>query len=118
MGAQWDVRPQGCVGRLQKLFSSNQPGSILVFDDDNDVRSLLSFALTSAGFETTEASNAEDAFYVLKHSPVLLALLDRNLAGTDGLEILRTMRSDEPTATLPVILVTGQADVADRIEGL
>ncbi len=92
--------------------------TVLIVDDEPDVRSLLAVALERAGLATVEAGSAEEARRIVATNDVTLALLDRNLGGDDGLDLLRQLRMTEDTASLPVILITGKRDVAERIEGL
>ena len=99
--------------------STNLPDQpVLVVDDDEAIRRLFMRALAGAGFETLEAASGEQALSVLETNPVALVLLDSQMPGMGGVEVVRRCRAREETRTLPIILVTGQTDVSDRVRGL
>jgi EAL domain-containing protein (putative c-di-GMP-specific phosphodiesterase class I)/FixJ family two-component response regulator len=95
------------------------PGApILVVDDDADVRRLYSSALGRVGYETVEAENGRHALEVIASRPVALVLLDMRMPEMSGPEVVSVLRSREATRALPVIMVTGESHVADRVAGL
>ena len=91
---------------------------VLVVNDDADVRHLFSQTLTRAGFPTRECASGHEALAALLESEVSLVLLDSRMPGMDGLAVLETMRADPRMQAVPVIMVTGEADIADRVGGL
>ena len=91
---------------------------VLVVDDDLVLSSLFVEALSLAGFTTTTASNGADALSILDTTPVDAVLLDSQMPVMDGMEALRSIRANPRTRTLPVILVTGQGHISDRVRGL
>jgi EAL domain-containing protein (putative c-di-GMP-specific phosphodiesterase class I)/CheY-like chemotaxis protein len=91
---------------------------ILVVDDDTVLSSLFSEALSLAGFTTTVAGNGHAALSLLDTAPFDAVLLDSEMPVMGGHEALRAIRANPRTRTLPVILVTGQGSVADRVRGL
>jgi CheY-like chemotaxis protein/phosphoribosyl 1,2-cyclic phosphodiesterase len=83
---------------------------ILIVDDDEDLRVLASKALTRAGHLVLEAANAEEGLRLIEsHKPHLL-VLDLNMPGMDGFEMLRTLRARETGRPLPVIVLTALGD--------
>jgi CheY-like chemotaxis protein/phosphoribosyl 1,2-cyclic phosphodiesterase len=89
-------------------------GSILVMviDDDEDLRVLARKALTRAGHLVREASNGEDALNLLQtggRTPDLI-LLDLNMPGMDGFEVLRRLRANPATSGIPVVVLTAHGD--------
>jgi EAL domain-containing protein (putative c-di-GMP-specific phosphodiesterase class I)/DNA-binding response OmpR family regulator len=102
--------------------SINEPymgeNPILVCDDDANIRSLFCRALENAGFTTMQAVNGLDAAEKIKHQSFAAVLLDNHMPGMDGISLISRLRGDDATATLPVILVTGASEVAERIRGL
>ncbi len=90
-------------------------GCILAVEDDDDVRALLVRLLQDEGYEVAEASDALAAMELLGLRPPDLILLDVVLPGVDGLDLLRRIRS---RSTVPIIMLTGKSEEADRIEGL
>jgi EAL domain-containing protein (putative c-di-GMP-specific phosphodiesterase class I)/DNA-binding response OmpR family regulator len=91
---------------------------ILVVDDDGAIRQLFSMALQRAGFQTAEAGTGRQALEMITNNSYAAVLLDNHMPEMDGLEVIRELRSNEATATLPIILVTGAAEVSHRVQGL
>jgi DNA-binding response OmpR family regulator len=89
--------------------------SILVVDDEPIVREVVCRYLQRESFETLEAADGDEALRLLRSQDVDLVVLDVMLPGTDGLELCRWIRS---RSGLPVIMLTGRAEVTDRIVGL
>src|SRR5580765_4466126 len=92
--------------------------SILIVEDDPAARSLLATTLTLAGYLTTEAADADQAVAALARGSFALIILDNRLPGMSGIELLRMLRRLPATRTLPVILLTSDADLHERITGL
>ena len=89
---------------------------ILIVEDESAIADFLARGLAEEGFTVQAvADGAEGERLALDHS-FDLVLLDRMLPGRDGLEVLAAIRRSKPT--LPVIVLTAKAEVADRIEGL
>jgi len=85
---------------------------VLVVDDEPVDRMFATMALQLAGFATVEATTVAEAEAVLASRPVVAVVLDDQMPGGRGIDLISSLRSDERTATLPVILVTG----SDRID--
>jgi two-component system phosphate regulon response regulator PhoB len=92
--------------------------SILVADDEPDVRNLLGVNLASAGYQVL---NAEDGSTTLakarSHAPALI-VLDVMMPGMSGMEVCRVLKGDPMTAGISIILLTAKAEEVDRILGL
>jgi len=82
---------------------------ILVADDDATSRKLLTRILTSAGFACTQAPDGIEALKSLKADPPSLLLLDFDMPGMDGAEVLKQLRRDSNAsiAQIPAIMLTG-----------
>ncbi len=92
-------------------------GTVLVVDDDEAKRYVLSSWLRRAGYTVTEAATGGDALELV--GSVELVLLDVNLPDMSGFDVCRIIKTDERTASIPVIQVSATAiDVADRARGL
>ncbi len=86
-------------------------GSILVVDDCDTTRSLLSFMIREAGFDTVTAANGLDALEKLAKNKVALVLTDMNMPNMDGLGLLRSIRSEALYDRIPVIVLsTGKGE--------
>ena len=89
---------------------------LLVVDDEEDVRLLISRILSEKGYDVTEARNGEDALEKLRERPVDLMVLDLMMPEVDGWEVLRRLRAvpDAP----PVVIVTALGDYAALARGI
>jgi putative two-component system response regulator len=91
---------------------------ILVVDDHKLSRELLTAYLSTAGYDTIEAANGEEALKMLsKHSPDLV-VLDIIMPQLDGYEVCRQIKEDERSLLLPVIMVTGLEDFDAKMKAL
>lgn len=79
---------------------------VLVVDDEPDMRLLLRLTLGRAGFEVTEAATGEEALTAVQEASFDLVLLDLNLPGMNGLEVLEAWRTAGVVPELPVLIVT------------
>src|SRR5947199_131435 len=93
-------------------------GPVLVVDDDRVARHLAASALAAAGVETVEAVTGRQALDLLAHGTFAAVLLDNHMPGLSGLDVLGAIRAEPATRTLPVLLVTADEDVTDRVRGL
>src|SRR6185312_3851223 len=99
------------VGRSRMSETQN----ILVVDDEASVRLMLRRFFMSEGFNVTEAMSAAAARTLLERERPDLVLLDVNMPGEDGLTLAGYIHQQ---FDLPIIMLTGKADLIDRIVGL
>ena len=92
--------------------------TIMVVEDEPSILELLRINLVDAGYDVTEAADAESAQRMLKESLPDLVLLDWMLPGLSGLAFAKQLRGDARTRELPVIMVTARTDEADKVAGL
>jgi EAL domain-containing protein (putative c-di-GMP-specific phosphodiesterase class I)/DNA-binding response OmpR family regulator len=95
-----------------------QSGTVLVVDDQDDLRRLLGLALRRNDMEVLEAATGEAALEILAGQPVDVLVLDMGLPGISGVEVVKVLRSRSETATLPILLMTGSGTDLSVIEGL
>ena len=95
--------------------SADRPGSVLLIEDDVDVRRFLHERLTAQGFLVSEAPNGEHGLELFDGQRFDVVLLDVRLPGIDGFSVLRSIRR---TSEVPVLLLTAASDEADRVLGL
>ncbi|MGB5951347.1 MAG: response regulator transcription factor [Ornithinimicrobium sp.] len=90
--------------------------TVLVADDDDTVREVVTAYLHKAGLPTIQATDGLEAVEMAAQHRPDLVVLDIMLPGIDGLEALNRMREVEPS--LPILLLTARTSEADRIAGL
>ncbi len=91
---------------------------IMIVDDCPTTRKILSIYLKSKGFEVTTADNGLDAIEKLAIHTVHMILTDLNMPYMDGIELTRTLRADPNWSSLPILMVTTEADPEERERAL
>jgi two-component system phosphate regulon response regulator OmpR len=94
----------------------SQQATILIVDDEPDVREVLEEYFTTQGYVTLGAENATAARALAAKHPVDVALVDIHMPGEDGLSLARHLR--ERYATMAIVMLTSAGTVVDRIVGL
>ncbi|MRV75077.1 response regulator [Duganella sp. FT92W] len=89
--------------------------TILIVDDDRDIRTLLADYLEGNGYRTQCAADGAGMWKQLEEARPDLIVLDLNMPGEDGLTLCRKLRA---TSSLPVIMLTARSEPLDRILGL
>lgn len=97
------------------MLTSNPRNRVLVVEDDDTCRGVLTELLIDHGFEAWSARNAREMDAVLKIGGIDLLLLDVGLPGEDGLAICRRLAADPGPA---VVIVSAAGDEVDRVVGL
>lgn len=90
--------------------------TILIVDDDNELREYLKFHFSRI-YKVLEASNGSEALKLMLDNRIDLVISDVVMPGVDGLELLKTIKSNTETSHTPVILLSSRNDVADRLTG-
>ena len=88
---------------------------VLVVDDDPDIRELLEDYLTENALRVSVVASGKEMTQVLTDEAIDLVILDLRLAGEDGMAIVRTLRD---SSAIPIVMLTGVRDEADRVMGL
>jgi CheY-like chemotaxis protein len=83
---------------------------VLLIDDDNDLRSVISGALTTLGYSVTEAADGPSGLKALEESRPDVVVVDFAMPGLNGAEVARKARDRWPD--LPIVLASGYADTA------
>lgn len=92
--------------------------TILIVEDEKDIRELLAYSLGKEGFSVIEADNGVTALNLAGMKKPDLIILDLMLPGMDGLSVCKRMQRDPVTAGIPVIMLTAKGEEVDRIVGL
>jgi len=91
---------------------------IAIVDDDAAIRRLVRLFLTRSGYEVIEFAAGEEARRQLHSAPWDLAILDRRLPDMDGVVLCHELKSDPDLRNRYIIMLTGEADQEDKVEGL
>lgn len=87
---------------------------ILVVDDDEDLSMIIMDMFEDYGYESSHASNADEAYSMLENSKFDLIILDINLSGESGFDIIKEIRK---ISDIPVIFASARTNEDDRITG-
>ncbi|MBN2359057.1 MAG: sigma-54-dependent Fis family transcriptional regulator [Deltaproteobacteria bacterium] len=91
-----------------------QEFTVLVVDDERNIRRTLRLVLEGEGYRVEEAGAAEEIESLLARTAIDLLILDIKLPAEDGLSALKRLRSTSPQ--LPVLMISGHATIADAVE--
>jgi two-component system, sensor histidine kinase and response regulator len=98
-------------------MASDGAARILIVDDDPGMRLLLQAMVQALGYGAAVAGDGEEALRLAAREPPDAVLLDICMPGLDGREVCRRLRADGRTATVPIVLVTSNSELADRLAG-
>jgi two-component system phosphate regulon response regulator PhoB len=94
------------------------PASVLIVEDEADLRELVRYNLEAEGFRTVLAESGDEAVERIRDGAPDLILLDWMLPGLSGIELCRRWRSREETAQTPIIMITARGEEEERVRGL
>jgi signal transduction histidine kinase/DNA-binding response OmpR family regulator/HAMP domain-containing protein len=110
--------------KINRSLATNNPGvsikpTVMVVDDESDVRKMICDRLTIEGFNTLSASDGDTAFAILKREPIRpdLILLDIMMPNQSGWDVMTVLKSDPLTARIPIILVSAKGEEEDIRKG-
>jgi two-component system phosphate regulon response regulator PhoB len=92
--------------------------TILVVDDEEDIRELVRYNLTKGGFNVVTAASGEEGLSLAQEIKPCLIVLDIMLPGIDGLEVCRRLKSNAATRTIPVVIISALGEEKDVVAGL
>jgi len=91
--------------------------TVLIVDDDPDVRKLVELKLQTSGYETRIAGNGVEGLDALEAHDIDIVVLDLMMPVMDGLEMCSRMRMDDRFRDIPVVMLTARAQPADIERG-
>jgi two-component system phosphate regulon response regulator PhoB len=94
------------------------PRKVLIVEDEAPIRQMIAFNLTRAGFEVEEAEDCSSARSRIADGHPDIILVDWMLPDSSGLELTRSLRRDEASRDLPIIMLTARAEERDKVTGL
>jgi two-component system alkaline phosphatase synthesis response regulator PhoP len=92
--------------------------TIMVVEDDQDIRELISYNLGKEGYTVVPAESGEQALKLIETANPDIIILDIMLPGMDGIEVLRNLKQGSRHAAVPVIMATAKSEDSDIITGL
>ena len=91
---------------------------VLVVDDESDIVALVTYHLAKSGYRVSTATTGSEALDRARQEQPALIVLDLMLPDMSGFDVLGTIRSEEPIADTPVLMLTARREEPDRIRGL
>ncbi len=92
---------------------------ILIVDDSPSLRKMLTFILNTHGYKIINAENGQQALDILaEQDAIALLILDLDMPGMSGLEVLQTLRTQPAWEALPVLALSAEADPHEREQAL
>ena len=91
---------------------------VLVVEDEADIRELVSYNLTKAGYQVTGVVTAEVGLTAVEADPPDLVVLDLMLPGMDGLSFCQRLKKDPKTNSIPIVMLTAKGEESDIVQGL
>ena len=97
---------------------STMKGRLLLVEDDPALTDLLTWHFQREDFDVEHTADGDEAMSLALESPPDIILLDWMIEGTSGIEVCRRLRRASETANVPIIMLTGRGEEADRVRGL
>jgi DNA-binding response OmpR family regulator len=94
------------------------PQTVMVVDDDADILEVTRLALQAGGYSVLPAGSGSEALRTLEQSRPDLILLDINMPDMDGWQVLRMLKVDERTSSIPVAMFSIKMEIRDRLHGI
>ena len=96
------------------IDQSRATSTVLVVEDDEDTRHVYSAGLGHVGYRVITAATGTDGLRAARDEHPDVILLDLSLPGADGWEVVRCLKASQATGDIPVLVVTGYSNLADR----
>jgi len=90
---------------------------VMTVDDSRTMRDMVTFTLKSAGYDVVEAADGQQAMTAIAANKVDLVITDLNMPVMDGLTLIRKLRAIPAHRTLPILMLTTEADDKKKAEG-
>ena len=91
--------------------------TVLVLDDSNTMRQMVSFTLKEAGFSVVEAENGQEGLARLAANDVALIITDLNMPVLDGIGFIKQARAQEKHRYTPILMLTTESQASRKQEG-
>jgi len=97
--------------------TGSQPATILVADDEQDIRELVAYRLSRSGYRIIEARDGEEAFQLAADQAPDMAVLDVMMPRLNGFDLTKRLRHTPATQRLPILLMSASVQEADISRG-
>ncbi|MDL2279135.1 response regulator transcription factor [Desulfovibrio sp. OttesenSCG-928-G11] len=91
--------------------------TVLVVEDEKDIRQLLTYSLEAEGFTVFSSGNGQEGLELAREKLPDIILLDLMLPGLDGLEVSKALQRNRQSAAIPILMLTAKGEEVDRIVG-
>jgi CheY-like chemotaxis protein len=103
------------IALIEKFASSKGDGTVLIVDDDPDVRAMIKATIADVGMRATAVANGQAALdWLASHPQPVLVLLDLMMPKMDGFEFLERVRQNQRYVDLPIVVLTAKELTADE----
>ncbi len=92
--------------------------SVLIVEDEDDIRELVSYNLLKEGYQVASVSSGEEGLALADTKSIDLVILDLMLPGVDGMTVCRRLKANPKTESVPIVMLTAKGEEADVIGGL
>jgi len=92
--------------------------TVMVVDDDSDILDMTRLVLEGGGYRVLPVRGGQEALRTLEEAAPDLILLDINMPGMDGWQVLRMLKVDEKTTSIPVAMFSIKMEVRDKLHGM
>ncbi len=110
------VRSDANTATLSKTRAVKR--SVLIVEDDEDIRELISYTLLKEGYQVVTVASGEEALTIAEAQPPDLVLLDLMLPGIDGMTVCQKLRANPRTAATSILMLTAKCEERDIVAGL
>ncbi len=100
------------------MSPDNRASKVVVIEDDPEMINLVKLILKKEGFDVVGAMGGRDGLDAIEHLSPDLVLLDLMMPDIDGWEVYQTMKANDQTKNIPVIIITAKAQSIDKVLGL
>jgi two-component system phosphate regulon response regulator PhoB len=92
--------------------------SVLIVEDEEDIRELISYNMLKEGYQVASVALGEEALVAVDARPPDLLLLDLMLPGMDGLTVCHKLKTQPKTKSIPIVMLTAKGEESDIVAGL
>jgi two-component system chemotaxis response regulator CheY len=93
------------------------PKTVLTVDDSKTMRDMVSFTLKGSGYNVLEAEDGQQGVTVINSNHVDAIITDLNMPNMNGIDFIRSARSNPKYATIPILMLTTEGDASKKMEG-